>query len=70
MRPLLGVNRTFLVFVMSSWQELLKLRSLATWSKMLSEGKAVGNQLTVTTEPNNNLVEINSIIIMGVFSCF
>ena len=37
---------------------------------MLSEGKAVGNQLTVTTEPNNNLVEINSIIIMGVFSCF
>lgn len=53
---------------MSSWQELLKLRSLATWSKMLSEGKAVGNQLTVTTEPNNNLVEINSIIIMGVFS--
>lgn len=33
---------------------------------MFSEGKAVGNQLTVTTELNNNLVEINSIIIMGV----
>lgn len=36
------------------WQELIKWRLLATWSKVLSEGKALGDQLAVTTEPNNS----------------
>lgn len=37
---------------------------------MLSEGKALGDQPAVTTELNNNSVEIKSVITVGLCGCF